>query len=150
MNTTVALAPQATANRVERLAWWWALFDACLASSALDPTSRDGTDRGDCEELCLALLLVGGVDAHQLARGVVALVGHLVRTPALFLLRVDPAGRHLGREAVLRHVEVLQHPLDQPLLVVGVEDLEVLRQLRLAPVQAQQLALQRLAFFQSQ
>jgi len=55
--TTVALAPQATANRVERLAWWWALFDACLASSALDPTSRDGTDRGDCEELCLALLL---------------------------------------------------------------------------------------------
>ena len=42
------------------------------------------------------------------------------------------------RPALLVEAEFADHPLDQPLLIVGVEDLEILRQLRFLPVRAQQ------------
>ncbi len=59
-------------------------------------------------------------------------------TQAFVLLRVDPPLRLARRPALLIEAELADHPLDQALLVIGVENLEILRQLRLAPVSTQQ------------
>ena len=85
----------------------------------------------------LALVLVGLIDPLVLALGVVAGVHQVTRAQPFVLAGVDPAGHRAGRPLLLRHVQLLQQPLDHALLVVGIEDLEVLRQPRLLPVQAQ-------------
>ena len=87
--------------------------------------------------LTLAGRLVGGVDAHELALRVVAFVGEVLRSARLLLLRIDPARHGLRRPLVVRQVQSLEHALDQSYLVVGVENLEVLRQIGFAIVHAQ-------------
>ena len=62
----------------------------------------------------------------------------MLRATALVLLRVDPPGDLARREARFVELELLHDALDQAQLVVAVEDLEALRQLRVLPVQAQQ------------
>ncbi|MND94899.1 hypothetical protein D3C80_871350 [compost metagenome] len=62
----------------------------------------------------------------------------MLRADALVLLAVDEPLRLARRPLVVVEAQLADHPLDQALLVVGVEDLEVLRQPRLLPVGAQQ------------
>ena len=63
------------------------------------------------------------------------------RSPSSLVAADEPL--HLaGREALLVHVEALQQPLDERELVLRVEDLEQLRQPRLAVVRAQQAVAQ--------
>ena len=62
----------------------------------------------------------------------------MARAPAFVLLRVDPP-RHLARRiAALVELHRRHDALDHAQLVVRIQDLEALRQRRLAPVQAQQ------------
>ena len=70
--------------------------------------------------------LVGFIDAahggeEQVAAGLDAL-----RADALVLLPVDEPLRLLGRPALFVEAQFTDHPLDQALLIVGVENLEVL------------------------
>ena len=85
--------------------------------------------------------------AQRLVALVDALVGDLKEVVAVrqrsgaasfILVLVDGPNRLAHRPAVLIDVQRPHHPLDQPLLVVGIEDLEVLRQPRFLPVHAQQ------------
>jgi len=65
-------------------------------------------------------------------------VPEVLRAVALVLVVIDEPlhlARHPARLVVLGR---LQHLLDEALLVLGVEDLEALGELRLAPVHAQQ------------
>ena len=85
-----------------------------------------------------ARVLVCLVQADHLAPRGVAVVLQVLRAQPLVLLRVDEP-RHLARHpARLVEAEAPDDPLHQPLLVLGVEDLEALRQAGLAPVHAQQ------------
>ena len=60
------------------------------------------------------------------------------RPEALVLLGVDEVLHLARRPAAIVDVEALQQSLDDALLVVGIDDLEVLRQPGFAPVTAQQ------------
>ncbi len=86
----------------------------------------------------LALRFVLGVDADQLAaRGI---VGILERrgAEALILVVIDEPldlARHPARLVELHGLDDL---LDEPELILAVEDLETLRQVGVAPVQTQQ------------
>jgi hypothetical protein len=82
--------------------------------------------------------LVGGVDAHHLALERVAAVVEVRGPQPLVLACVDPVLCLFRRPARLVEIEAAQHPAQQPVLVVGVEDLEGLGEFRLAPVQPQQ------------
>ena len=115
VNTTAALAPQATANRVGRLAWG-ALFDACLAPSALDPTSRDGTDHGDCEELRLALLLAAAPGRVLMTRR----RSPPLAAPVTCNTRSQCGGR--GHERLTCHHRPTHHLGRAPTLAEGGED----------------------------
>ncbi len=86
----------------------------------------------------VAAALVEVVQPDQLAARRVAAVLQVLRPPALVLLAVDEA-LHLARDpALLVQVLLPEQLAHQPVLVVVVEDLEVLRQPGLAPVPAQQ------------
>jgi hypothetical protein len=82
--------------------------------------------------------LVFGVGAQHRRGPLVALRLDVLRPAALVLLRVDPPRDLPRREARLVQLQRLHHALDQPQLVVAVQYLETLRQLRVPPVQAQQ------------
>ncbi len=83
-------------------------------------------------------VLVGRIHLDHHAPRAVALVGERRWPPAFVLLRIDEVLQVLRHPACLVELECPDHLLDQAQLVLGVEDLEGLRQARLAPVQAQQ------------
>ena len=58
------------------------------------------------------------------------------RSPSSFCALIHHCAAR--RPALLVEAELADHPLDGALLVVGIENLEILRQLRLAPVRTQQ------------
>ncbi len=80
--------------------------------------------------------LVGAVYAHQRALAEVAVGGKIFRSASFFLLAVDEPGDDFGRPLVFRQFQRFQNAFDKTRLVVSVEDLEVLRQLRVLPVHA--------------
>lgn len=82
--------------------------------------------------------LVGFVDLQHGGEEQVAAGLDVLRPQALVLLPVDEPLGLARRPALLVEAEFADHPLDQALLVVAVEDLEVLAQPGLAPVRAQQ------------
>ncbi len=82
--------------------------------------------------------LVGSVDAQLGGEEQVAGRLDMLRAQAFVLLPVDEPLRLAGRPALLVQAQLADHPLDQALLVVAVEDLEVFRQLGFLPVRAQQ------------
>ena len=83
-------------------------------------------------------LFIGFVDLQLCGEEQITAGLDVAWTQAFVLLRVDPPLRLARRPALLVEAELADHPLDQALLVVGVENLEILRQLRLAPVSTQQ------------
>jgi hypothetical protein len=83
-------------------------------------------------------VFVGLVDLHQRARDRVMAVLDVVGALAFVFPAVDLPGGLARRETRFVQAEAGDHALDQPLLVVGIEDLEAFRQPRLAPVPAQQ------------
>ncbi len=82
-------------------------------------------------------LLVGLVDLQLGGEEQVAAGLDVLRAQAFVLLRVDPPLRLARRPALLVQAQLADHPLDQTLLVVGIEDLEILLQLRFLPVGTQ-------------
>ena len=82
--------------------------------------------------------LVGLVDAQLGGEEQVAGRLDMLRAQAFVLLPVDKPLRLLGRPLGFVQAQLADHPLDQALLVVAVEDLEVFRQLGFLPVRAQQ------------
>ncbi len=90
------------------------------------------------EPATLADFLVGGIERDHLPAVRVPLVVEVLRPQALVLLRIDEPLDLLGHPAAVVDLEILQQPLDQPQLVVRIDDLEVLRQLRFLPVPPQQ------------
>ncbi len=83
--------------------------------------------------------LVGQIDfLHGLQKQVAAGHVHMRGAQALVLLAVDEPGGLARRPALFVQPQLADHPLDQTLLIVGVDDLEVLRQARFLPVLAQQ------------
>ncbi|MNZ35787.1 hypothetical protein D3C78_531910 [compost metagenome] len=82
--------------------------------------------------------LVGFVDLQHGAEEQVAAGLDVLRADALVLLPVDEPLGLARRPALLVEAELADHPLDQALLVVAVEDLEVLGKARFLPVGAQQ------------
>ena len=86
----------------------------------------------------VAGFLIRLIEADQFALGRVVAAAELLRAPALFLMTIDKT-KHLARRPVgLVEVKVLQGALDQPPLILGVENLEALRQAGLLPMRAQQ------------
>ena len=83
-------------------------------------------------------LFIGFVDLQLCGEEQITAGLDVAWTQAFVLLRVDPPLRLARRPALLIEAELADHPLDQALLVIGVENLEILRQLRLAPVSTQQ------------
>src|SRR3546814_15875720 len=61
----------------------------------------------------------------------------MLRTARFFLLRVDPAGDGVGRPLIVGQIEILDDALDQPYLIAGIQNLEVLRQAGFLPVHPQ-------------
>ena len=90
------------------------------------------------ESRALACRFVRAVHVDQHAVGQVVARIQRIGAFALIFRAVDEPGRLSRREARLVEPEALDCAFDQALLVVGVEDLERLRQLRLAPMPAQQ------------
>ncbi len=90
------------------------------------------------EAAAFADFLVGGKERDHLAAVRVAFVVEMLRPQALVFLRIDEPLDFLRHPAAVVDLEVLQQPLDQAQLVVRIDDLEILRQLRLAPVAPQQ------------
>ncbi len=86
----------------------------------------------------LAGLFVGLINPDQLAPGRIPIVLDVLRPNALVFLRVDEPQNFARNPAGLVQVERLQHLAQQARLIFGVENLEGLRQTRLAPVLAQQ------------
>ncbi|EMH76398.1 hypothetical protein EHI8A_126200 [Entamoeba histolytica HM-1:IMSS-B] len=82
--------------------------------------------------------LVGFVDAAHGAEEEIAGGLDVLRSQAFVLLAVDEPLRLACRPALLVEAQFADHPLDDALLVVAVEDLEILRQPRFLPVRAQQ------------
>ncbi len=81
---------------------------------------------------------VGFVDLAHGGEEQVAAGLDVLRAQAFVLLPVDEPLRLARRPALLVEAELADHPLDQALLVVGVENLEVLVQPGFLPVRAQQ------------
>ncbi len=82
--------------------------------------------------------LVRRVQPDELAAGRVARLLQVLRAPALVLVGVDEP-LHLARHpARLIQIGGLEELADETLLILGVEDLKSLREVRLAPVQPQQ------------
>ncbi|MNM52321.1 hypothetical protein D3C81_633980 [compost metagenome] len=86
----------------------------------------------------LAGCLVGFIDAAHGAQEQVTTGLDMLRAQAFVFLAVDEPLRLARRPALFIQAQLADHPLDQALLVVAVEDLEVLVQPRLLPVRAQQ------------
>jgi hypothetical protein len=84
-----------------------------------------------------ALFVVGGVELLHAPRDLVVRLD-LRRAQAFLLVGRDEPLHLPGRVALLVDVEALEQPLDERELVLGVEDLEELREPRLAVVCAQQ------------
>ncbi|MNJ80877.1 hypothetical protein D3C77_794230 [compost metagenome] len=55
---------------------------------------------------------------------------------ALVLLAVNEPLRLTGRPLVVIQAQLADHPLDQALLIIGIEDLEILRQTSFLPMGA--------------
>ena len=89
----------------------------------------------------LALLVVSGVELAHAAREVVVRL-HILGAPALFLVPGDEPLRLARRIALFVDIEALHQALDERELVLGVEYLEQLRQLRLAVMRAEQAVAQ--------
>ena len=90
------------------------------------------------DTVAAAGLLVRLIQADHLATGRVALVFQMRRTQALVLLGVDEPGdllRHPSRLVELERADELAH---EALLILGVENLEGLRQAGFAPMHSQQ------------
>ena len=62
----------------------------------------------------------------------------MLRPQAFILLSVDEVLNFTGTPAIIIQLEVLDQPLDDPQLVVRIDDLEILRQPGVLPVAAQQ------------
>ena len=82
--------------------------------------------------------LVGFIDAAHGRQEQVAAGLDMLRAQALVLLAVDKPLGLARRPALFVEAQVADHPLDQPLLVVAVEDLEGLAQAGFLPVRPQQ------------
>jgi hypothetical protein len=79
------------------------------------------------DAVAAARILVGLVEPDHLPAGRVAVVLEVLRSQSLVLLRVDEP-RHLARHpAGLVEPLAADQPLDESLLVLGVEDREALR-----------------------
>jgi hypothetical protein len=89
----------------------------------------------------LALLFVGRVELDR-APGELVHGVHVMRAPAFLLGSADEVLDFARREAVLVGVEPLQQPLDRGELVLRVEYLEQLRQVRFAVMGSQQAVAQ--------
>src|SRR3546814_19858730 len=100
--------------------------------------SRAQQQLGEIDDtLTIALQLIRGVDAHELALRVITLILHMLRTARFFLLRVDPAGDGLGRPLIVGQNELLYDALDPPYLIVAIPNLAVLRLADLLPLHKQ-------------
>ncbi len=86
----------------------------------------------------LAGLLVGGVDAHHPLRGGIAVAPQVSGPLAGVLAGVDPGLDLADREEVFVDLQGAEQPLEEPALVLGVEDLEALEETGLLPVATQQ------------
>jgi hypothetical protein len=92
---------------------------------------------GEVDQAVLrAGILVGDIDPHQLAVSRITGVAELRRPQAFLLAGVDEALKLPHRPAILVEFERAQHPLEQAALILAVQDLEVLWQMRLLPVLA--------------
>ena len=85
-----------------------------------------------------ALLFIGLVDGQLLAHKGVAAVIDVLRALPLVLARVDEPLHLARRPAAFVQLHGLENTADDPVLVVGVQYLETLRQTGLLPVSAQQ------------
>ena len=86
----------------------------------------------------VAGLLVGLVDPYHGGHIQVARRLDVLRTQAFVLLRIDPPLGLAGRPLVVVQPQLTDHPLDQSLLVIAVEDLKLFNQTGLTPVRPQQ------------
>ncbi len=87
----------------------------------------------------VAAFLVGRVGlAHGLQPRIMRLGLDVLWAAALVLLLVDPPGDLLRRELAVVDLQLLDHALDQPQLVVRVHHLEAVGQLGVLVMQAQQ------------
>ena len=89
------------------------------------------------QAVVVAGALIGAVGAHQCALRDIAAVAEVLRAQCILLLLVDPAGHGLRWPAVLGHVQAAQHALDLTHLVIGIQNLEILDQAGVLPVQPQ-------------
>ena len=86
----------------------------------------------------LARFLVRFVDIDQRARERIGFALKRIRPFAFVLRRVDEPRGLARRESRVVDAEALHHAFDHALLIVGIQNLERLRQFRLAPMLAQQ------------
>ncbi len=86
----------------------------------------------------VAGLLIGPVDAQHLLLEEIPRRIDVLRSPAFVLLAIDEALRLPRRPACLIQLQRLQGALDQPELIVRIQDLELLRQPGILPVRAQE------------
>ena len=89
----------------------------------------------------LALLLVELVDLDLLARFLIARLDHVGAQPVFLVARNEVLGL-FGRKAFVIDVELLHEALDGRKLVLRVQDLERLRQVRQLPVRPQETVAQ--------
>ena len=82
--------------------------------------------------------LVGFIDAAHGRQEQIAAGLDMLRAQAFVFLAVDEPLRLTRRPTLLVEAQLADHPLDQALLVIAVEDLEGLGQARLLPVRPQQ------------
>ncbi len=90
------------------------------------------------QSAALAFLLIDRVNLSVLALDRLAVVGQIGGTLAFVFAAVDEAGGLLRRPFLLVQIQAARHPLQQPGLIVAVEDLEGARQPGFLPVLAQQ------------
>ncbi|CAI8916143.1 hypothetical protein EMIT0196MI5_30307 [Pseudomonas sp. IT-196MI5] len=94
---------------------------------------------GEVDNACAqASGLVGFINAAHGRQEQVAAGLNVLWTQAFVFLPVDEPLGLTGRPALFVQTELADHPLDQPLLVVAVENLERLAQARFLPVRPQQ------------
>ena len=86
----------------------------------------------------LAGILISRVDTNHRLREQIAPSFDMPRPPAFVLLAVYEPGRLTWRPALLIQIETFHDALDESLLVLRIQDLEILRQLRFLPVLAKQ------------
>ena len=84
-----------------------------------------------------ALFFVLAIDRDHLVGEEIASAVDVVRPQTLVLLLIDEALHLTGRPTGLVELHRLEDPLDQTKLVVRIQDLELLRELRVLPVRAQ-------------